>query len=168
MKMDVFLPEGLSGFVAGIASDLDFATRQLKRHLKDLTPEQLTMVPDGLSNSIATIVVHMAGSEVYFAYSLLGKKVPDEHKTTFLMGQGDDGLLRPALGETVESLTAKLDQARAMLLESLVALADTNLDEELPWGKEAKATRRFYLSLLPYHFSSHTGQIQMVRKLVTR
>ncbi len=167
MKLDTAVPAGLDGFMAGVVSDLAFGTQQLKRHLNGLTPEQLIVVPIGLSNSIATIAVHVAGAEVHFAHGLAGKKVPDELRAAFFMDRAENGDLQTILGESVESLVDKLDRARAMLLETLISIQHTDLDEELPFGKDT-ATRRFYLSLLPYHLASHTGQIQMVKKLITR
>lgn len=165
--MDVAVPAGLNGFVAGVVGALDFGKMQLERHLKGLTPEQLEAVPPGLTNSIATLVVHMCWTEIYFAHSLKGQQVPDELKPIYFVGEQQDRL-PVATGQTVESLAEKMVQSRAMLLETLVGLKDADMEEELPFGKDRKATRRWYLSLLPYHQTSHIGQLQMVKKLVTQ
>jgi len=167
MMLDVAIPAGMQGFMAGIAANLDLGRQQLLRHLQGLTPEQLDAVPQGLTNSIATLVVHVCATEVHFAFSLRGLQVPDGLKPMYLIGQHDGRLPVPA-GETVESLTETLSASRALLVETLVALGDADLEEALPFGPERTATRRWFLSLLPYHQTSHTGQLQMVKKLVVQ
>lgn len=167
MKMEVVVPAGLDGFMAGIASDLEFGRQQLVRHLTGLTTEQLEAVPPGLTNSIATLVVHICATEVAFAYRLKGEQVPDELKPTYLLGQQQDRL-PVAQGESVESLMEKMRQSRAILLETLAALQGADLDEELPVGPDRTATRRWFLALLPYHQAWHLGHLFMMKKLITQ
>ena len=165
MKMDATIPENLHGFVAGIAASLDFGQTTMKRVIADLTPDQLNKVPAGLANNIATIVVHVCASEVSFAHRLKGVPVPDDLARKYLTGPHGDHLPVP-VGETAESLKAKMEESRGMLLATLATMVDTDPEEELSWGKDRTATRRWILSLLPGHQSAHVGQMQMVKKLI--
>lgn len=164
MKLDATVPANLQGFVAGVAADLEFGHQRLKAMLEGLTPEQLEKTPTGLANSIATLVVHIAGTEISFGYRLRGEKVPDELVRTYMLGPHEN--LNVATGETVESLREKLTQGRTILLETLAQQNNANLDDELPLGGDRTATRRWFLSLLPYHQATHIGQIQMIKKLI--
>ena len=70
------------------------------------------------------------------------------------------------VGETVESPRAKMEESRGMLLATLATMVDADPEEELAWGNDRTATRRWILSLLPGHQSAHVGHLQMVKKLI--
>lgn len=165
MKMDVTPPAGLDGFVAGIASSLEFGRDPLKRVLQELTPEQLVAVPSGLTNSIATLVVHICAVELSIAHRLQNESVSDTLKAEYLLNLPQSPL--PAVtGETVESLFAKMDQSRAALAAAMSRLTAADLDREFHYSSERSATFRFLLALLPHHQGLHLGHIQYIKKLI--
>lgn len=168
MTLDVTVPAGLEGFVAGIAGALDFGSTRVKAVYAGLTPDQLTYVPPGLGNSIATLVVHVAATEVSFAHRLRGETVPDELKVEYLIGQGQNNMLPVASGETPETLTAKLEKARSIVLGALagVTAADMDKTHEISGGRVI--TGRWMLSLLPNHQSQHLGQMQLIKRLLPK
>ena len=159
--MHLGIPE-LHPFVAGVASSLDFGHRWLQGVIKELRPEQLAAQPAGFHNSIATLVVHIAGSEIYYAHRLMKADVPDGLKHEYLL----DKPLSPlpvAIGETSESLMAKLTTAREILLAAVAKVSEADLAREVSYGPDQQGIR-WVLSLLPNHQAIHLGQILLVRQ----
>lgn len=153
-----------SAFIAGMYEALSFGQQRMKAAVAELTPEQLAQVPNGMQNSIATLVVHTAGVEANFAHRFLGQETPADLKAEYLLDQPQSPL-PAATGETVESLVAKMEKGRAILHEALSQLTDADLDKEWvsPAGKAF--TYRYLLSILPNHQALHTGHIQYLKRL---
>lgn len=165
MHLDIAIPPGLHGYVAGIYGALDLGRQRLQQYTDGLTPAQLAQVPAGLSNSIATLVVHVCGVEASLAHRLLGETVPDAIRAEYLLDQPQSPL-PVATGETLASLRARMDRSRALLVGALARLTAADLDREMEFSGGRRPTIRWVLALLPYHQALHLGQIQMVRKLL--
>jgi len=157
-----------SGFVSGIMAALDFGLGRLKDAIRDLTPEQLAAVPagDSFKNSIATLVVHLAGTEVSFAYRFRGEAVPANLEAEYLLDKPHHPALPAPEGETAESLIAKLEKARAILSEAAAQLTDADLDREWQGPGGRKMTVRTLLAILPQHQGQHYGHIQYLKRMV--
>lgn len=164
MRLDIDLTPGTEGMAAGIATTLAFGQQRLKATMKDLSPEALATVPSGLSNSIATLIVHVAGVEANMAHRLMGQTTPEELRAEYLLNLPQSPL-PVAMGETVESLTEKMDRARSLLGRALAGLKDSDADREIPLSGERVATVRWLLALLPVHQALHLGHIQFIKKL---
>lgn len=164
MGENVSVPVGLCPFVAGVASCLDFGFRRLKAIVSDLTPEQLAKEPDGFSNSIATLIVHIAASEIYYAHRLTGTEVPGDLKREFLLDKPLSPLPAPTT-ETAETLTAKMVKAREVLLMAMARVSEADLVRELGFGPDQQGVR-WVLSLLPNHQAMHLGQVLVIRQHV--
>lgn len=119
----------------------------------------------GFANSIATLVLHIYGTEAGIAHRLAGETMSDELKAEFLLNLPQRPL-PAATGETAESLLAKLNKGRSILMERLGQITEADLDRELPLGLERTATVRWLLTLLSAHQSIHAGQILLLKKLV--
>lgn len=160
--LDVPRFEGFDPVIAAYLAPLDFGLARLIATLQKLTTEQLTAKPAGFKNTIATLAVHIATTEINFAYRIQGKPVPEEllaeyppHKEEFL----------PEItGETVESLVAKLQKGRGIFLEVLKGLTAADLTREMPAGPERTVSVAWMLALAPYHIALHTGHIGMIRQ----
>lgn len=157
-----------SGFVSGIMAALAFGQDRLKEAIRGLTPEQLAAVPAGESfkNSIATLVVHLAGTEISFAYLFRGEPVPQALQEAFLLDKPHKPTLPAPQGETAESLVAKLEQARSILTQAVEQLTDEDLDRDLPGPGGRKMSIRALLSILPQHQGQHFGHIQYIKRMV--
>ncbi len=167
MKLDLTIPADIHPYVAGIVTPMEFGRNALKRNLQGLTPEQLAATAPGFGNSIATLVVHLAGYEIVCAHRILGTPMPEELKVEFLWDQPQNPIPAP-VGETVETLVDKLDRSREYLLKVLATVTPADLDREFQMGPERTATVRWLLGLIPYHQDEHVGQIILLRKLVTQ
>lgn len=165
MLLDVSVGGGLEGYIAGVAGALDFSHQRLKVALEGLTPEQLVKVPAGVSNSIATLVVHVCAVEVKLAYMLQRQEIPANLKAAYLLDQPQNPL-PVAVGETVESLSAKLGESQEVLVGALRQLNGVDLERKVPFGNGSEVTLRWFAALFPNHASQHLGQIQIVKKLL--
>jgi uncharacterized damage-inducible protein DinB len=160
--MDVTRFEGLDPVVATYLGTLDLGRSRLIAAIKNLTPEQLTKKAGNFRNSIATLVVHIAATEISFAHRIMGKPVPEELQAEFPPHKEE--LLPEITGETVEGLLAKLEKSRAILQEAVQGLTAADLNREIALGPERAATVAWFLALLPVHLMAHTGHIQMLRQ----
>lgn len=154
-----------TGFAAGIAAALDFGFHPVSGAIKELTAEQVAKVPEGFTNSIATLVIHMAATEINFAHRFQGKAVPDELKAEYLIDQPQKPLPAPQ-GETGATLVAKLEKARNLLKETIAQMSDADLDAEFEHPSGRKLSYRYLLSLLPHHQGQHYGHIQYLKRLI--
>lgn len=160
--MDIQKEPGFDPTIAGVWYAYKFGRGRFDRLLAGLTPEQLAQRPAGFHNSIAALVLHVAGTEVGFAHLLWGTEVPEDLKAEFLLTQRAQTLPQPE-GETAESLIAKLHKAEGMIKEALAGLKAEDLDRVVtPMGSEV--TLRWLLSLVSYHATNHFGQLQMIKQ----
>ncbi len=167
-KMDIQVPAGMGGCVALACAALDSGQARLLGLVQDLSPEQLEKVPAGLSNSLATLVVHVAATEVRMAHRLAGRPandIPGDVRAEYLMDVPQNPLPQPR-GETAATLRAKAEKARGMLRDALAGLGDADLEREIVMGPERSGTVRWVLTILPSHQMQHFGQMQMIRKFV--
>lgn len=162
-RYDIAPEPGLDPVAAAVWNVLEFGKPHLLKQIEGLTPEQLAARPAGFKNSLATLVCHVAGSEISFAHTLLGREMPQELKDEYWMGR-DGEYLRQAQGETVESLTAKLEKARAILKEALATVRAADLDRVITRPSGVEVTVRWLLALIAHHASLHIGQMQMLRQ----
>lgn len=158
MNMNVF-PDLHPAASASLGA-LDFGRERLLQAIQDLTPEQLAAKPDKFPNSIATLIVHLGASEVAFSHMIMGSKIPDNLVKEYLIDKRSNVLPEPE-GETVASLTAKLEKSRALVQQAFASLSDADFDREVPLG-QAKATVRWLVGVTPLHQHQHLGHIQML------
>ncbi len=142
---------------------LEFGRERLLKEVEGLTEEQLFTVPAGFRNSIATLLCHIAGSDMAFAHNLSNRTMPDELKAEYFLGRNDNLLIEPK-GETKESLLAKFDRSRAALKEALLQLTAEDVEKTLERPGGMQITMRWMLALVGYHATLHIGQIQMVKQ----
>jgi uncharacterized damage-inducible protein DinB len=159
--MDLPVVPNMNPAVAQTWCALEFAGQRLPKFIEDLTEEQLFQVPAGFRNSIATLLCHLAGTELSFAHTFTGRRMSDEQKAEYFLGR-NDGLLIEPKGETKESLLAKLDIGRAALKEALLQVEDLEKTFPGPGGNEA--TTRWFLTVIAIHPSLHLGQMQLVKQ----
>lgn len=159
---DIAPEKAMDPAIAGFWYAYVFGRSRFTRLLEGLSPEELAFRPEGFHNSLAALVVHVAGAEVHFAHRILEKEIPAELKAEFLLDQPQSPLPQPA-GETVESLVAKLQRTEGMIREALLTLKAEDLDREQDPGGQA-FTIRWLLSLVTYHATNHFGQLQMIKQ----
>jgi len=160
--MDLNRHEGLHPVAAFVLSTLELGRGNLLRQIQELTPDQLAAKPEGFKNSIATLLVHIAATEVNFCHRIIGKPVPEELKVEFLLDQPHSPLPAP-VGATVENLTARLEKSLNFLRETLQGLTEIDLTRVIPFGPDRGGTVQWMLALLAGHQAQHVGHIQLLR-----
>jgi uncharacterized damage-inducible protein DinB len=161
--MDAPVVPNMNPAAAQTWSAVEFAMPRLLKFIDDLTEEQLFQVPAGFRNSIATLLCHIAGSELSFAHLLTGRQLSAEQKAEYFLGR-NDGLLIEPKGETKESLRAKLDTGRAALKETLLQIQPEDLEKTFDGPNGNQATTRWFLTVIAIHPSLHMGQMLMVKQ----
>lgn len=149
-----------AGFALGA---LDFGRGRLIAAIEELTPEQLSARPHPFNNDIATLINHIAATEVRFSHMIQGKPLSDELEAQFLLNQPQSPLPRPE-GETVASLKAKLETSMQHVTEMLKNVSEEDFARVIPAGPDRSFTVQWMVALLPLHQQQHLGQIQMLRK----
>lgn len=162
-RFDVTPEPQMHPAAAAVWHTIEFSRQMLLKEMDGLSPEQLAARPAQFKNSLAALLCHTAGAEIAFAYRLRGEKVPDEYTTEYWLGS-DEGRIRQPEGETVESLTAKFNKARAILKEALAALKEEDLERLIERPNDVQYTVRWMLSLIAFHPGLHSGHMQMVRQ----
>lgn len=152
------------------SDQLAFALRSVKNAIRGLTPQQLEFVPAGLANSAATLVLHMAATEVTIGELLSGRRAPEDLRKAVLLDRytpapGGRPIAAADPGESADALTEKLDRARAFLTEVLEGLTAADLERTLTIGDRPTSVP-FFLKLLPFHMASHCGQIMIIKRFL--
>ncbi|HWI62306.1 MAG TPA: DinB family protein [Symbiobacteriaceae bacterium] len=164
--IDISRHADLAAVPAFMLGSLEFGRNRLLAAMKDLTPEQLAKVPAGYGNSIATLALHIAATEVSFAHRIMGKPMTAELEAEYPKHLAGTPLPAPAPETTAAELTARLEKSRGILAEALAALSEADLAREIPMGPDRSATVGWMLAILLGHQSQHYGHIQMIAKLV--
>jgi uncharacterized damage-inducible protein DinB len=130
------------------------STYRIKKVLKLLTPEQIWYAPNGNTNSIGNLVLHLCGNVRQWIGTGIGD-LPDvrtrdrEFSTT---------------REATQILLEKLEEIEKMTLPIINALDEKSLETK----KIVQGYEETHLSIIIHvieHFSYHTGQIALLGKI---
>jgi uncharacterized damage-inducible protein DinB len=145
------------------AAALDELRERLYDLIADLPQEALDCVPEGATNTIAMLVVHMAWAEATWIANITGPPIPGELEPLLLPGkQGPSGDLPLSSGDAPTLIELCQRVRDEMTLPRLSALE--NIDAEIP-GKERSMTARGVLMHLVWHWTYHSGQVGVLRRL---
>jgi len=149
-----------AGYFLGL---LDECLERVVDLIADLSPEQLSAVPQGLGNSAQMLVTHMTWAEAHWVQVASGVAVPADIAA---MGYGSPF---PVLERTADQL---IDEARQMrdgytrpTLRQVESI-DSLIEPTGNWTKRIDAvTLRGALMHITWHWMHHTGQIGLLRRL---
>ena len=149
----------LGQFVAA----LDELQHRVLDQISDLTQAALDFVPQGAANSIATLVIHMAWAEASWISTVTQTPLPSEVARRLQPGrQAASGDILPA-SETVSGLMELCRDVRLRVTKpALAALRD--IDEEV-CVEPKSMTARGVLMHLVWHWTYHSGQVGLLRRL---
>lgn len=155
-------------------SMLEDTRRNFKENVKDLTPEELTRVPDGLVNSVGTLLLHVAAAELWWIQEVLkGEKVPADiaRQVGLDIDRGPDfsGHLKQAEPRDVGYFFEKLDYARGITRELCLDLKSADLDTIKIGEREGRRFEvpvRWILYHVFEHEARHRGQTLMLKRLI--
>jgi uncharacterized damage-inducible protein DinB len=157
----------LPGFViadAGLAAAaLDELRERLYDMIADLPREAMDFVPEGATNTVAMLTVHMAWAEAIWVANITGIPVPPELEPRLSLGkQGPSGDLPPSSARAPDLIELCQRVRDEITLPRLSALE--NIDAEIP-DKTRPMTARGVLMHLIWHWTYHSGQVGVLRRL---
>ena len=157
------LPDFANRGAAYAAAALDELRERLFDLIIDLPQEAMDFLPRGATNTIAMLTVHMAWAEAIWVANVTEMPIPPELETPLLPGkQGPSGDLLPSSGSASE-LVELCECVRAEItIPRLSALRD--IDSEIP-GIQRPMTARGVLMHLAWHWTYHSGQVGVLRRL---
>ena len=156
----------LAGFArrdaARAVAALDELSARLFDLIADLPPAALRFCPRRGGNTIAMLVLHMAAAEAHWMARVTGKPLPPALARQLALGLQDPrGELR-RVHLSLQALVGVCRRVRRLTRRRLAAL--TALDREVPAGR-MRLTARGVLAHLLWHWTYHTGQVGLLRRL---
>jgi uncharacterized damage-inducible protein DinB len=141
---------------------LDELSARLFDLIADLPPTALRFSPLREGNTIGMLVLHMAAAEAHWIARVTGKPIPAALAERLAPGlQAARGELRRA-NPNRRALLQICRRVRRLTRRRLAAL--TALDREVPAGR-MRVTARGVLAHLLWHWTYHTGQVGLLRRL---
>ena len=145
------------------ASALDELRERLYDLIADLDLPAMDYVPEGATNTIAMLTVHMAWAEAIWIANITGIPVPHELEQRLLPGkQGPSGDLPPSSGNASELIDLCQRVRNEITVPRLSGL--DHIDSDIP-NRQRPMTARGVLMHLVWHWTYHSGQVGLLRRL---
>jgi len=149
--------------VALVVAVLDELSERLFDLISDLPQDALDHIPEGTTNSVAMLVVHIAWAEASWVSHTTGRPIPSDLAERLLPGrQGASGDL-PISSASVEQLIGYCRTVRHNLTKP--ALASIDRIDQQPEAAGQPATVREVLMHVVWHWIYHSGQVGLLRRL---
>ena len=169
VKDNLYLIGDISGFtpqIASLVSMMNYVRHTTLSAVEGLTVNELDYLDHPESNSIGSLLLHIAAAEVgYQAATFDKRELTDEEKHEW-----DTAL---ALGEKarqeinrhdLDYYLNKLAQVRTKTLAELAIHDDKWLDEQTPFGSDNSVNNYFKWFHVFTHEVNHRGQINLLRR----
>src|SRR4051794_37828341 len=151
---------------------LEDARARTKRMIEGITQAELDALPEGLDNSIGTLLYHIALIEAdYLCIDVMGREdyLPDLKAILPLPDRSEDGRLSVLTGVPLDEHMRRLDIVRQHLIDrySMMTAEESVKPRDLPdWGYEISPEWTLYH--LTQHESEHRGEIGSLLTLIRR
>lgn len=156
-------PECVSPEVGYAIAALDELSERLFDLIADLPQETLDFVPPGTTNSIAMLTVHMAWAEAGWISRVTGTRLPSELEQLLAPGAQDASGELPPFSMGVERLIELCRRVRQeVTLPVLSSLHDVDAEVR---DQRRPMTVRGVLTHLIWHWTYHSGQVGLLRRL---
>jgi len=142
--------------------------RRLVRDLENMSPEELDVVPDWGSNSIGTLLYHLAAIEFDWTFTDLQRRDEEAFPAGFrdwfpVDVRDEDERLSPVV-ESMQRHLDRLEWVRGHLLYTLGTMSDADLDSTFNEGGPGQEVGgAFILHHLMQHEAEHRGQIGEIK-----
>jgi len=169
VKKNLYLIGDISGFtpqIARLVSMMNYVRYTTLAAVEGLTVNKLDYLNDTESNSIGSLLLHIAAAEVgYQAATFDKRELNDEEKlewgTALALGEKARQEIN---GHDLDYYLNKLGQVRTKTLAELATRDDQWLDEETPFGNDNRVNNYFKWFHVFTHEVSHRGQIRLLRR----
>lgn len=148
---------------AYLVAALDELTERLYDMLNDLPVESLSSVPEGASNSIAMLVLHMAAGEAFWMKRSAAAEIPADLEPTLKLGTQDASGDLPESMHDAETLVSICKRVREEVTRPAVSKLE-DIDVEVAAGERTVSVRGALMHLV-WHWTYHTGQVGLLRRL---
>ena len=163
-RLQLNLPSGYITEIAPWIAALEDMRHQTCQAVALLDQAQLDYLPSGFSNSIGTLLAHIAAVELGWLYGeVLEAEFPAEAESWFATERDEAGQLLPVVGQPLPHHLARLAFVREHLLRVFgpMTLEDFRHPRQLP---DYHVTPEWVLYHLLEHEAGHLAQIRMIRK----
>jgi uncharacterized damage-inducible protein DinB len=166
---NLYLVSGISGFapqIGRLVSMLNYARHTTLSAVESLTQSELDYLDHPQSNSIGSLLLHIAAAEVgYQVATFYGRQMNEaenhEWGTALTLGEKARQELK---GQDLDYYLNQLAQVRTKTLAELSILNDKWLDEQTAYG-DKKINNYFKWFYVLTHEINHRGQIRLLSKL---
>jgi uncharacterized damage-inducible protein DinB len=149
--------------VALIVAALDELSERLFDLISDLPQDALDHIPEGTTNSIAMLVVHVAWAEASWISRATGYPIPGNVEECLLPGkQGASGDL-PVSSAGTEELVAYCRAVRDSVTSPALASVE-GIDARLETAGRLESLRQVLMHVA-WHWTYHSGQVGLLRRL---
>ncbi|HLN64829.1 MAG TPA: DinB family protein [Symbiobacteriaceae bacterium] len=158
--MDVISPD-VPPALAQSMGQVETAFRRLTGLVQSLPPEALDYRgPDGAQNSAATLVTHLARTDLEYLYQIMGAAIPPDLLQAYGPYEDEAGRLPHISGQSVAQLLAHYSNVITMIRTYIQGLADADAARAVavPWWPQP-ATVRYVLWHMALHSIHHQSQI---------
>lgn len=145
---------------------MEDAFRRLQNLVAGISPEELEFTgPAGNINSTATLIAHLARTDLDYLFCIKGAPVPPELELAYGPDRAEDETLPAVRGKTAAELLAGYRRVLDMVRDYLKSQPDEAAVRPVtvPWWPKP-ATVRFVLWHMAGHSMFHQGQIRRLRE----
>jgi uncharacterized damage-inducible protein DinB len=168
-KSGLYLIGDISGFtpqIARLVSMMNYVRHTTLSAVDGLTANELDYLIDPESNSIGSLLLHIAAAEVgYQAVTFDKRELNDEEKhewhTALALGEKARQEIK---GHPLDYYLNKLERVRTKTLAELVIRNDEWLDEQTAFGNDNRVNNYFKWFHVFTHEVNHIGQIRLLRR----
>ena len=161
--------EGYSPHVGSLLSSMIMMRTWVVYQVKDLTMEQLDFQIDEESNSIGSMLWHLAATEKYYQLNTFDQigwgKWSDEIKKEWDLPMGLGAQAREEIkGNPIDFYLEKLDAVRSVTKEEFAKRDDDWLFKSEPFFQDLPTNNYAKWFHVCEHESNHNGQIKFIKK----
>jgi len=167
-RRKLYLIGDISGFtpqIARLVSMMNYVRHTTIKAVEGLAVSELDYLNDSKSNSIGSLLLHIAAAEVgYQAATFYDRQMNEDEKdewdTALALGERASQEIK---GHSLDYYLSKLGQVRAKTLAELASRDDQWLDEQTSFGNN-RVNNYFKWFHVFTHEVNHRGQINMLRR----
>ena len=168
-KRTLYLIGDIPGFtpqIARLVSMMNYVRHTTISAVEGLTVNELDYLNGSNSNSIGSLLLHIAAAEAgYQAATFDKRELNDEEKhewgTALALGEKARQEIK---GHALDYYLNKLEQVRTKTLSELASRDDQWLDEQTSFGNDNKVNNYFKWFHVFTHEVNHRGQIRLLKR----
>lgn len=159
---------GFSPHMGTLLSMMTWMRTVILSPVRGMTVEQLDYLHDDHSNSIGSMLLHLAATERFYQIHTFEGKAwgnwsdADKKRFGVAMGLGENGR-KSIKGNSLDFYTSTLEEVRSHTISEFKKRDDQwlfTVDEKWPWGATNNYCKWFHVC---EHESNHNGQIKFIK-----